>query len=147
MYVEADDTSTRSVAQRIPIPLQGREQTQGGRHDSWRPIMSKLSPLQRTKKEFGSKKELAAKVSAFLTKPEEEEQAAFEHRVSTMSNAKLLRLWDAQQTLEKKFGSVEALAEKITRARFNGLNADYQRKISGFGVPKLLDLARQHGVK
>ncbi|QED28882.1 hypothetical protein FRD01_16875 [Microvenator marinus] len=109
--------------------------------------MSKLSPLQRTKKEFGSKKELAAKVSAFLTKPEEEEQAAFEHRVSTMSNAKLLRLWDAQQTLEKKFGSVEALAEKITRARFNGLNADYQRKISGFGVPKLLDLARQHGVK
>lgn len=109
--------------------------------------MAKLSPMQRMKKEHGSKAELAKKVIAILTKPEDEETADFEHRVNTMSNTKLLRLLEAHQTLEKKFGSVDSLVEKITRARFNGLNADYQRKISGFSEPKLLDLARQHGIK
>jgi hypothetical protein len=109
--------------------------------------MAKLSPLQRTKKEFGSKEELAKKVLGLLTKPEGEEQAAFEHRVSTMSNVKLLRLVDAHATLASKFGSKDALVEKITKAKFNGSNADYAAKISGFTVPKLLDLARQHGVK
>ena len=109
--------------------------------------MSKLSPLQRTKKDFGSKEALAKKVIGFLTKPEEEEQAAFEHRVNTMSNAKLLRLLDAHTKLASKFGSKDALVEKITQAKFNGKNADYSAKIAGFTAPKLLDLARQHGVK
>lgn len=109
--------------------------------------MAKLSPLQRTKKEFGSKEELAKKVLGLLTMPEGEDQAAFEHRVQTMSNTKLLRLVDAHATLASKFGSKDALVEKITKAKFNGNNADYAAKIGGFTAPKLLDLARQHGVK
>lgn len=109
--------------------------------------MSKLSPLQRTKKEFGSKEDLAKKVLGLLTKPEDEDQAAFEHRISTLSNTKLLRLVDAHATLASKFGTKEALVEKITKAKFNGHNADYAAKISGFTAPKLLDLARQNGVK
>ena len=80
--------------------------------------MSKLSPLQRTKKDHGSKEALAKKVIGLLTKPEEEEQAAFEHRVNTMSNAKLLRLLDAHTKLASKFGSKDALVEKITQAKF-----------------------------
>jgi len=109
--------------------------------------MAKLSPLQRTKKDFGTKEDLAKKVIGFLTKPEDEEQAAFEHRVNTMSNTKLLRLNDAHSALASKFGGKEALVEKITKAKFNGMNADYAKKISGFTAPKLIDLARQHGVK
>lgn len=107
----------------------------------------KLSPLQRMKKEHGTKDVLAKKVLAFATKPEDEDQAVFEQRISTMSNAKLLRLLDAHAALTSKHGSVSALAEKITRAKFNGMNADYLAKISTFSEPKLLDLARQHGVK
>ena len=64
-----------------------------------------------------------------------------------MSNTKLLRLLDAHATLTKKFGSAKSLAEKITQAKFKGMNADYLAKISTFSEPKLLDLARQHGVK
>lgn len=109
--------------------------------------MANLSPLQRTKKEFGSKEDLAKKVLGFLTKPEDEEQEAFEHRVNTLSNAKLLRLYDAHTTLASKFGTKDALVEKITQAKFNGKNADFSAKIGGFTAPKLLDLARQLKVK
>lgn len=108
--------------------------------------MPKPSPLQRVRQEHGSKAELATKVAGFLEVPEDEEKEDFEHRIATMSNQKLLRLWDAQQALVSSHGSREALADKITKARFPGGNADYLAKISGFSTPKLLDLARQTGV-
>jgi hypothetical protein len=107
--------------------------------------MSKLSPLQRVRKEHGSKADLAKKVIGILDAGDED-QADFEHRINTMSNAKLLRLWNAHNTVQDKYGSKDALVEKIVKARFAGGNADYQAKISTFGLPKLLDLARQHGV-
>jgi hypothetical protein len=108
--------------------------------------MSKKSPLQRVRDEHGSKAELAQKVIGILTQPEDEDPADFEHRIATMSNRKLLRLWDANQTLESKYGSRDALVDTIVKARFPGGNDDYAGRISGFSVPKLLDLARQHRV-
>lgn len=108
--------------------------------------MAKKSPLQKVKDEFGSKDELAKKVIGILDAPEEEDQADFEHRISTLSNRKLLRLWNAHQTVSDKYGSKSDLVSKITQARFNGNNADYAAKLETFNLPKLLDLARQHGV-
>lgn len=108
--------------------------------------MTKKSPLQRVREEHGSKDELATKVLDILEVPEDEDPADFEHRIRTLSNRKLLRLWQAHQTLDEKYGSKEDLVEKVTRARFPGGNEDYARKISGFTVPKLLDLARRHKV-
>lgn len=107
--------------------------------------MSKKSPLQIVRDEHGSKAELAKKVLAVLDRPEDEDEARnFEHRVSTMSNTKLLRLWHAHQLLDDKFGSKDSLVESIVAARFPGGNEDYSVKISGFTIPKLLDLAMQH---
>jgi hypothetical protein len=108
--------------------------------------MSKKSPLQRVRDEHGSKKELAAKVIDLLDQPEDEDAADFEHRIHTMSNRKLLRLWDAFQTLDSRYGSRDAVVESIVKARFPGGNDDYAAKIGTYSVPKLLDLARQHGV-
>lgn len=107
--------------------------------------MAKLSPLQRVREEHGSKSDLAKKVIGILDAGDED-QADFEHRVNTMSNAKLLRLWSANKTVEDKYGSKDALVEKITKARFPGGNEDYAAKLSSFGLPKLLDMARQHKV-
>lgn len=107
--------------------------------------MSKKSPLQIVKDEHGSKEELAKKVLALLDKPEDDEEAqGLEHRVQTMSNRKLLRLWNSYQLLEAKFGSRQELVDAIVKARFPGGNEDYARKLSSFTVPKLLDVARQH---
>ena len=105
--------------------------------------MAKKSPLHAVVAEHGSKAELAKKVIGVLTKGEDEEQEMFEHRVNTMSNKKLLRLWNAHQTLSSKYGSRDKLVSSLVTKRFPGGNADYQAKISTFSVPKLLDLARQ----
>ena len=106
--------------------------------------MAKLSPLQQTKADHGSKEALADKVIGFLSAREDEDQADFENRIRTLSNTKLLRLFSANQTLSSKYGSKDDLVKKISEARFKGQNADYIAKISTFSAPKLLDLARQH---
>lgn len=108
--------------------------------------MTKLSPLARVKKEHGSKEKLAKKVMGIIEAADGEEASDFEARVQTMSNSKLLRLWEAHNTLTDKYGSKADLAAKITAAKFKGANADYTAKISGFSAPKLLDLARQYKI-
>jgi hypothetical protein len=105
--------------------------------------MAKLSPLQRVKQEHGSKAALADKVLGLLVAPEGEESEAFAHRIKTMSNLKLLRLWAAHQTLTTKHGSAEALVAKVVAAKFPNGNADYKAKVETYSTPKLLDLARQ----
>ncbi len=116
------------------------------REDLEKEMGTKASPLQRVRDEHGSKEELAKKVIGILEKGEDEEQDAFEHRVNTMSNRKLLRLWQSNATLNDKWGSKDALAQAITKARFPGGNTDYQTKISGYSIGRLIDLARQHKV-
>jgi len=106
----------------------------------------KLSPFLRVRSEHGTKAKLAQEVLSFLTAPEGEDQADFEQRIKTLSNAKLLRLFDAHQTLVEKHGSKGALVDAIVAAKFKGGNEDYKVKISGFTEPRLLDLARQVGV-
>lgn len=105
--------------------------------------MTKYSPLQRVQQEHGSKKTLAKKVIGILSAPEGEEQEAFEKRILTLSNQKLLRLWDAHQTLEDKYGSRDDLVKKLVESKFPSGNEPYAAKLSGFSTPKLLDLARQ----
>ena len=104
--------------------------------------MAKLSPVQRVRADHKSKEELATKVLGLLQAPEGEEQESFERRIRTMSNTKLLRLWNAYQTMNSEYGSREALIEKIVKGRFPNGNEPYQTKISGYTVPRLLDLAR-----
>ena len=108
--------------------------------------MAKQSPLQMVREQYGSKEKLAEKVIGLLDCGEDEEKEAFEHRVHTMSNKKLLRLWTSYETLKSSHGTAEALAEKIVKARFPGGNADYAAKIGNYSVPRLLDLGRQAGV-
>lgn len=107
--------------------------------------MSKQSPYQIVQDKHGSKAELAKKVYDLLDHPEDKDEAnELEARVQTMSNRKLLRMWNAYQTLDDKFGSKEDLVDAVVKARFPGGNDDYAAKLEGFTVPKLLDLARQH---
>ena len=109
-------------------------------------IMPKHSPLHTVREEHGSKEKLAEKVIGILDVPEDEDKADFEHRVHTMSNRKLLRLWNAHQTLDSKYGSRDALVDKVTKAQFPGGNTDYAAKIATYSTPRLLDLARRFKV-
>lgn len=108
--------------------------------------MTKYSPLQRVQQEHGSKKTLAKKVIGILSAQEGEEQEAFEKRILTLSNQKLLRLWDAQQKLESDYGSRDDLVKKLVASKFPKGNDSYSTKLQSFSTPKLLDLARQASV-
>lgn len=105
--------------------------------------MAKPTPYQRVKDEHGSKEKLAEKVIGLLDRPEDEDKEDFETRIKKMSNRKLLRLLDTHALVTEKWGSKDALVSAITTARFPGDNADYKAKISGFSLPKLVELARQ----
>ena len=108
--------------------------------------MTKLSPLQRVREEHGSKEELVDKILEAIEIPEDEDPLDFEERLATVSNKKLLRLWESHQTVEDKFGTKQGLVDKITTARFPGGNPDYADEISTYTLPRLLGLAREHDV-
>lgn len=108
--------------------------------------MAKQSPHKLVKSKHGTKAKLAEKVLDFLTAPEGEEKDVFEARIRTLSNAKLQRLFDAHERVEKEYGGKQALVDKIVSAKFSGGNAPYATKIGTFSEPRLLDLARQAGV-
>ena len=106
--------------------------------------MTKKSPLQVVQEEHGSKAQLAKKVYEMLDHPDDPDEAfELEHRVQTMSNRKLLRLWNAHQLMDDKFGSRDDLVDTIVKSKFPNGNDDYQAKLETFTVPKLLDVARQ----
>lgn len=106
--------------------------------------MSKSSPLEIVQQQHGSKAELAKKVYERLEHPDDEDEALdLEYRIQTMSNRKLLRLWNAHELMSDKFGSKEELVDAIIEARFPNGNDDYETKLRTFTVPKLLDVARQ----
>lgn len=105
--------------------------------------MTRPSPLQRVRADFGTKAKLAQQVLEFLPTPEGEERARFEARIKRMPNSKLLRLFDAQKAMTRRFKTREALIERIVKAKFTNGNAPYQAKVSKMTVPRLLDLARQ----
>lgn len=105
--------------------------------------MAKLSPVQQMRADHKTKAELADKVLALLEQPADEDREVFERRIRTMSNTKLMRLWNAYQTLSAKYGTREELINKIVLAQFPSDHAGYRTKVSGYTVPRLLDLARQ----
>ncbi len=108
--------------------------------------MAKQSPHQFVKVKHGSKAKLAEKVLGFLETPEGEDQADFEARITKLSNAKLVRLFNAHEKVESVYGGKQALVDKIVSAKFKGGNEPYAKKIATFSEPRLLDLARQAGV-
>lgn len=109
--------------------------------------MSKKSPKEIVEAQHGSKAELAEKVLKVLDHPEDgEEQMEFENSVRTMSNRKLLRLFRANELMSEKFGSKQDLVNAVVKVKFPNGNDDYETKVAGFTVPKLLDLARQGGL-
>lgn len=108
--------------------------------------MSSASPLEQVREEHDSKGRLAGKILDHLDAPEHEDPEEFDNRIHTMSNKKLLRLWDSIQRVEDEFGSKSDLVEAIVAEKFPKGNSDYQDKLAGFTYPRLLGLAREVGL-
>jgi len=104
---------------------------------------SKLSPAQIVKKDFGSKKELAAKVMPLIERKETETEEEFKSRIETLSNKKLLKLLRVGTEMAEGFDSKDALAEAVyTRLSKEGSKTDndYLNKLKSFSMGRLLDM-------
>ena len=104
---------------------------------------SKLSPAQIVKKDFGSKKELAAKVMPLIERKETETEEEFKSRIETLSNKKLLKLFRVGTEVSEGFQTKDALAEALyNRISKEGskVDNDYLNKLKTFSMGKLLDM-------
>jgi hypothetical protein len=106
--------------------------------------MSKKSPLQRTKDEFGSKEKLVDKLVSVLASiaKADEDKEDLKGRLLAASNKKLLKLMEMGNTVKEKYGSVEKLAEAAAKALGRAKDAPYVAKLATLAPSKLLELVK-----
>jgi len=97
-------------------------------------------PRARIVDAHGSKADLAKKLAAVLARADED-SGALETRLKKASNAQLLRLQRATQTLKDKYGDRDKLIAAIGAASKKGKDKDYLAKLDTYSLPQLLDLA------
>lgn len=105
----------------------------------------KKSPMTIVKERFGSKEELANKLIPRLDRLDADESSEdFERRLRTASNRKLLRLWEAEERVQKEFGSRDKLIDAIMTLKFAGKpEAAYRTRLERYAKTRLLELHAQ----
>jgi hypothetical protein len=97
-------------------------------------------PRARVAEQHGSKAALAKAIASVIVRANED-AGEVESRLKTASNAQLLRLSRATQTLKEKFGNREKLIATIGAAAKKAKDKDYLAKLDSYSLPQLLDLA------
>jgi hypothetical protein len=97
-------------------------------------------PKARIADAHGSKAALAKTLASALARADQD-TGTLETQLKTASNAQLLRLARAAQTMKDKFGSRDKLIAAIGAASKKGKDQDYLAKLDSYSLPQLLDLA------
>jgi hypothetical protein len=97
-------------------------------------------PMARVVAGHGSKAALATAIAKAIARADQD-TGALESELKKASNAQLLRLEAATQTLKEKFGDRSKLIAAIGAASNKGKDKDYLAKLDSYSLPQLLDLA------
>lgn len=97
-------------------------------------------PAGRVAQNHGGKAALAKTLAPLLARADED-TTAIETRLTTASNAQLLRLRRVADAVKQKWGSREALITALGNAEKKSKDKDYLAKLDTFSLPKLFDLA------
>jgi len=97
-------------------------------------------PRGRVVEKHGSKAELAKSIASAIARADQD-AGSLEAQLKKASNAQLLRLQRATQTLKDKFGSRDKLIAAIGTASNKAKDKDYLAKLESYSLPQLLDLA------
>ena len=108
--------------------------------------MSKLSPLQNVKKLYGSKDQLVSKVIALFTPADGESKEDFAKRLKYVANAKLLRLLQVGEKIQK-LGGRAALVAKLAELKGQAKDKDFTAMLGKMSLPRLLDVYQSLGRK
>ena len=99
------------------------------------------SPLHTVKARFGSKEDLVSKLAPLLDRGADESETDFRERLLRVSNRKLVKLWEREQSLRGKFQSREGLVDAILGLESPGkVDQDRRRKLLALGTGRLLAL-------
>lgn len=97
-------------------------------------------PKGRLAAAHGSKAAIAKQIAPLLVRSDED-AGALETRLAKASNAQLLRLQRATQTLKEKFGDRAKLIAAIGTAQKKSKDQHYLTKLDSYSLSQLLDLA------
>ena len=97
-------------------------------------------PMARVVAAHGSKAALATAIAKAIARADQD-TGALESELKKASNAQLLRLERATQTLKEKFGDRNQLIAAIGVATNKSKDKDYLAKLDSYSLPQLLDLA------
>lgn len=97
-------------------------------------------PMARVVAGHGSKAALATAIAKAIARADQD-TGALESQLKKASNAQLLRLEAATQTLKEKFGDRGKLIAAIGAASNKSKDKDYLAKLDSYSLPQLLDLA------
>jgi len=86
-------------------------------------------------------KEALAKSLADVIARDDEDTDALVARLTTASNAQLLRLHDAASKVKSKYGDRSKLIAAISSKQNKAKDKDYVAKLGTYSLPQLLDLA------
>ncbi|MEO8550875.1 MAG: hypothetical protein ABI678_12905 [Kofleriaceae bacterium] len=96
-------------------------------------------PKGRVTERHENKEALAKSLAAALAR-EDEDSGSIADRLKTASNAQLLRLHDAVETMKSKYGSRDKLVAAV--AGTQSKDKDYTAKLEKLSLPNLLELAK-----
>lgn len=101
--------------------------------------MSK-TPLAQVKADHGDKAQLVQKIQKLATPELWLDRVNSEKGLGRVSNAKLLRLLVALEDAKKRFGTRAKLIQAILDLEKRSKDEGYQARLSGYPLPRLLDL-------
>ena len=96
------------------------------------------TPLHTVKDQFGSKESLVEKLAPMLDRAADENEGDFKERLMRVSNRKLLKLLEREETLRNSFGSRESLVDKIVGAQTLESNSTLRERLLGQATGRLL---------
>jgi len=97
-------------------------------------------PMARVVAAHGSKAALAGAIAKAIARADQD-TGALETQLKKASNAQLLRLERATQTLKEKFGDRTKLIAAIGAATNKSKDKDYLAKLDTYSLPQLLGIA------
>ena len=99
------------------------------------------SPLQTLKKSWKDKAGLISEVKALATDDLwSDRRLNADKGLDSVSNKKLLRLYDILSRVKKEFGSRAKLIDAIAAAQARPKDADFKKSLERHSTPRLLDL-------
>ena len=98
------------------------------------------TPLHTVKSDFGSKEALVEKLVPLLDRQDNESDGEFKERLMRVSNRKLLRLWEREQTLRETFTNREQLVDQIVEAKLGRGDTEMRNRLLGLSTGRLLSM-------